>query len=286
MEIEIKGHSGCEIDVVNENGTLVLHKSTNDSGYFNRLVNQIIKQDDFVKTNQSDLKAPKVFGIKKEPNKITATMEYIYSQSFVDFFEYSGVDKIDSFVNSIITFIESELDNSTMTMIDNSIVKNKYGDVKSKIDENISYRKGEISLLLNKADVFFKREYYEIPIGLCHGDFTFSNILFSGGIYYAIDFLDSFIESPLIDIVKIRQDSKYGWSYLMYNDRYDESRSYITLKYIDDKIDNYFSKYKFYCEYYKSFQILNILRILQYAKRNDVIDYLVRTLVKVLDCEK
>jgi len=285
MEIEIKGHSGCEIDVVNENGTLVLHKSTNDSGYFHRLVNQIIKQDEFVRINTSDLKAPKVFGIKKESNKITATMEYIYSQSFIDYFENSGVEKIDSFINSIISFIETELDNSKMTQIDKCVVLNKYEDVKRKIDTNILYRRDEIASLLSKVEVYFKKEYYEIPIGVCHGDFTFSNILFSGGIYYAIDFLDSFIESPLIDIVKIRQDSKYGWSYLMYNERYDETRSYITLKYIDDKIDNYFSKYKFYSDYYKSFQVLNLLRILQYAKRDDVIDYLIKTIIQALDYE-
>ena len=43
----------------------------------------------------------------------------------------------------------------------------------------------------------------EIPMGKCHGDLTFSNILFNGNNYYLIDFLDSFIESPLLDLVKI-----------------------------------------------------------------------------------
>ena len=48
-----------------------------------------------------------------------------------------------------------------------------------------------------------------IPVGTCHGDLTFSNILFNGNNYYLIDFLDSFIESPLLDIVKLRQDTAW-----------------------------------------------------------------------------
>ncbi len=44
-----------------------------------------------------------------------------------------------------------------------------------------------------------------------------------------IDFLDSFIETPLMDIVKLRQDTKYNWSYLLVNDTenmsFENSRS-------------------------------------------------------------
>ena len=53
-----------------------------------------------------------------------------------------------------------------------------------------------------------------MPLGPCHGDLTFSNIIVSPtGSLNLIDFLPSFIESPIWDIVKIYQDLKYGWSY-------------------------------------------------------------------------
>lgn len=37
MEIEVKGHSGCQIDVVSEEGQIFVYKSTADPLYLNRL---------------------------------------------------------------------------------------------------------------------------------------------------------------------------------------------------------------------------------------------------------
>jgi hypothetical protein len=52
------------------------------------------------------------------------------------------------------------------------------------------------------------------PMGSCHGDLTLSNIIFNpvNGIVL-IDFLDTFLESPLQDVAKIKQDFIYGWSF-------------------------------------------------------------------------
>ena len=122
-----------------------------------------------------------------------------------------------------------------------------------------------------------------IPVGLCHGDLTFSNILFNGNNYYLIDFLDSFVETPLQDIVKIRQDTAYRWSQLMYTKRYDAVRLHIVMEKIDREIDAYFSnKYQWYREYYQVMQLMNILRILPYAHEQRVIDYLKATLLDIL----
>ena len=89
---------------------------------------------------------------------------------------------------------------------------------------------------------------------------------FNGNNYYLIDFLDSFIETPLQDIVKIRQDTAYRWSQLMYTKRYDAVRLGIICDKIDHEIDLYFSnKYQWYTDHYRTVQLMNILRILPYA---------------------
>lgn len=121
-----------------------------------------------------------------------------------------------------------------------------------------------------------------LPVGICHGDLTFSNVLFNGNNYYLIDFLDSFIESPLLDIVKIRQDSAHLWSQLMYTKPYDKLRLQIICEKIDKEIDCYFGQYKWYCEYYNIFQLMNMLRILQYAKENKVVKYLKKEIKELL----
>ena len=89
-------------------------------------------------------------------------------------------------------------------------------------------------------------ETIEMPIGVCHGDLTFSNILFTSTNYYFIDYLDSFIETPIQDIVKLRQDTKYFWSTMMYKKKYDIVRLNMIFKYIDDKINDHFSNNEYY----------------------------------------
>ncbi len=46
MKLEVKGHSGCQIDVVREDGKLFIYKSTFDKGYLDRLSLQGQKQQE------------------------------------------------------------------------------------------------------------------------------------------------------------------------------------------------------------------------------------------------
>ena len=55
--------------------------------------------------------------------------------------------------------------------------------------------------------------HIEIPIGFCHGDFNFGNIMSDtqNKSIYLYDFLDSFVESPLQDMAAFKQDVEIGW---------------------------------------------------------------------------
>ena len=44
MEIEVKGHSGCNIDIVREGKKLFIYKCSEDPKYLDRLVKQAEKQ--------------------------------------------------------------------------------------------------------------------------------------------------------------------------------------------------------------------------------------------------
>lgn len=141
----------------------------------------------------------------------------------------------------------------------------------------------ETADIMERAGIVFSvlPEICQLPLGVCHGDLTFSNILFNGNNYYLIDFLDSFIESPLMDLVKIRQDSRYGWSLLMYGREYDAVRMNIISQKIDKEIDECYSRYDWYRQYYKPMQLMNFLRVLQYAKEERVAGYL-KNVIKTL----
>ena len=184
-------------------------------------------------------------------------------------------------------FLFFELKASPVQSVPTSVTLDKYYDVEKKVNANPLFASDpEIQRLMTLSrqqfEEFAKQPTVDLPMGICHGDLTFSNILFNGNNYYLIDFLDSFIESPLLDIVKIRQDSAHLWSQLMYTNHYDKLRLKIVCEKMDIEIDQYFSKYEWYRQYYVIFQIMNFLRILQYAKEEKVITYLKESLSKII----
>lgn len=285
MEIEVKGHSGCNIEIVNNGKDLFINKSTNNIEYTPRLLKQAKKQQDASKTTYQHIRIPEIMEISQSDNGLNVKMEYIYSKNFIDYFEDAGFDQIEYFVRALKIFINSEIAESYLKEIEKQCLIDKFLDVTQKVAQNEHINTDyDVSEILRKSAIVFQEldNTIQIPIGICHGDLTFSNILFNGNNYYLIDFLDSFIETPLMDLVKIRQDSCYAWSLLMYSKKFDGVRMAIISKKIDLEIDNYYKQYEWYRKYYQIFQLMNFLRILQYAKEPQVIKYLKDTLKSML----
>ena len=127
----------------------------------------------------------------------------------------------------------------------------------------------------------------KMPVGECHGDLTLSNILVQNSEkrICLIDFLDSFIETPMQDIVKLRQDTKYFWTLNLHQGgNLDLTKIKMILKYLDKKVESHYAEHEFYQKYYQSFQIMNLLRVLQYCKNKNLQNFVVRH-IKVLEKE-
>lgn len=285
MKIEVKGHSGCQIDVVSDGSGIYVYKSTADPKYLHRLVLQAEKQKAAAAVEYQHIRVPQIYGIEKTEETVVVKMQYVYSKNFIEFFEQAGFEQIDYLIGALKYFIEYEINQCRLETLSPEIFRDKFADIKGKCLSNPLYQDDDIvkDILVRSEKVFADLSDILIPVGLCHGDLTFSNILFNGNNYYLIDFLDSFVETPLQDIVKIRQDTAYRWSQLMYTKRYDAVRLHIVMEKIDREIDAYFSnKYQWYREYYQVMQLMNILRILPYAHEQRVIDYLKATLLDIL----
>lgn len=286
MKLDIQGHSGCDISIVTEDNELFIHKSTHDAGYVPRLVNQANKQIAASKTEYQHIRVPKIFEVEQSPTDATIKMEYVYSKNFVEYFENAGFEQIKYLMGAIKYFIDLEINASSIRTVPSHILTDKMADVARKVEKNVLLKDDDEAqeLVKRSIEVMDRVGDMEMPVGTCHGDLTFSNILFNGNNYYLIDFLDSFIESPLLDIVKIRQDTAYLWSTLMYHKPFDKVRLSIISEKIDTAIDEYFtSKYEWYRRYYKPLQLMNFLRILQYGKDPKVVDYLKRVIAGQLD---
>ena len=281
VNIEVKGHSGCNIEVVREGRDLFVVKSSEDPKYLDRLVLQARKQQHASLPEYQHIRVPKVHEINRSENRVDVKMDYVYSRNFVEYFEHAGFEQVDYLIGALIMYLEKEIQVSPLTKVARNVVTDKFDDVCSKTRANVHLHDDpEVESILEVSEkVFAGLTDMYIPVGTCHGDLTFSNILFNGNNYYLIDFLDSFIESPLLDIVKLRQDTAWLWSQLMYVNPCDEIRLRIAFCKIDRELDAHFrQRHQWYGRYYKTFQLMNFLRILQYAHEPKVIAYLKRTL--------
>jgi thiamine kinase-like enzyme len=105
---------------------------------------------------------------------------------------------------------------------------------------------------------------YPINIGYCHGDFTFENIIISEKNIYLIDFLDSFIDSPIIDISKLLQEFDLNWSNR--NEKVLTNLSIIRNIFLKRMLINFSSKYDVNENTILLQKKLTLMRILPYTK--------------------
>ena len=286
MEIQVKGHSGCQIDVVSEESGIYVYKSTADPKYLRRLALQAKKQRAAAEDEYQHIRVPQIFELQENADTTIIKMQYVYSKNFIEFFEQAGFEQVDYLIGALKYFVEHEISKCELQKVAPKIFQDKFAEIKGKCLTNPLYEGNEeiLSILNRSEQVFNSLPELTMPIGICHGDLTFSNILFNGNNYYLIDFLDSFIETPLQDIVKIRQDTQLRWSQLMYTKPYDATRLRIVCDKIDHEIHQYFTrKYQWYSDNYSVVQLMNILRILPYAKEEKVVQYLVDVLNQLLD---
>jgi len=106
----------------------------------------------------------------------------------------------------------------------------------------------------------------KIPQTFCHGDLTFTNIIFNKNRLYLIDFLDCFIDSFLCDLIKLKQDLYYHWSLDVQGVKSLRIRQIYS--FLWEKLE------KRYCEYVDTIEfnvldILNTLRIEPYLTNED-----------------
>ena len=281
--LNINGHSNFNINIIIVDNKYYLCKNSTNYEDALRLNKQIEKQE--IQQKLFNLKIPKIY-FKSQilENKNYFLMEFM--NNCKDCFTYITnnnflvLEKLFIFFKNI---IEKYISNSISKKIDKNTLINKISSIKININKlkhtnfltepeyNIIDR--YLKYLENKSSDIIN---VKLPIGFCHGDLTLSNMLFDelNNELYLIDFLDSFIETPLFDIIKLRQDTKFFWSINMCNLNIDTSKIKIGMHHLDKKIDNYFKKYSFYNLCYNYFEIVNLLRVLQYCKSEKIKKYL------------
>ncbi len=289
--LKLQGHSpDAEVFISKQGADYVVIKRGNP-----RLLLQIEKQMGF--KCSARIKTASIRSVHTDDTNTTVEMEYLPYNECFSFASSSTKDGLMSLNDAIIELIEREIAESKLIPLDLKSVLSKTEEVFRNIDKNESAQKVLASNALYAETLKKCREYLAdrlvpekcqtlIPVGKCHGDLTMSNILinslgqFHAKEIYVIDFLNTFMESPLQDIVKWRQDTRYAWTSTMLKnmDDLDPTKMAIALKYLDHLIVDQFSKFEWYVAYYAPFQILNLLRVVQHAKKEKVIVFLLEAL--------
>jgi len=257
--IKCDGYSGCHVEIF-ENCII---KSSSDSQYNSRLLAQSLKQSSH---KSKYLLSPKILGNYYVDDILRVKMEYINGVNFARLFEITDIYELDDIFKLFIDYIVDNLNKSTMVNVTDDIIS-KIDSVKRNVPDNV------------KDVVPYVSEEIIIPVGVCHGDLTLSNTLYNSNGIYVFDFLDCFVESPIQDIVKLRQDTFHYWS-LKRCDGFDISKIKIILSHFDEVMVNTFGKYGWF-NFYELFQKLNLCRVLQYAKSPKDIMFLIEEIKKV-----
>jgi len=238
LDFKVKGYSKYTLTLQDDS---VIKSSKENDG---RLGLSASKQKNF---KSNFFKTPMVF----DTTNLSFKMEYINGESFSQFFTRATKRDLDNLINKIDGYLTER------------IVGEMDLPIQILIDKIISIPEGKklLPLLSNKKSV-------KIKVGLSHGDMTLSNMIFAEDIYL-IDFLDSYIESPTMDIVKLRQDTHLYWSLNMVDNVVDLTKIKLGLNYIDEWIIN-----KYNIENYELFQVINLLRIYPYTTSDKIKTYL------------
>ena len=257
--INNKAYSGDKVEIFNDNDEKYIIKTWSD---INKGKNAIDKQIRFKNINISGncvVKSPSVYESEIIEKKFfRAKMSYIEGECGIDIPSKSSRQTILKIREVFGSIIYLNFERAKIKDIPSSKFIEKLLSIKShSTSPTLS------NLVSRLIDKFKKLTTISIPIGDCHGDLTMSNIIFSGSeSIYLIDFLPSFIETPLWDIVKLEQDLIMGWSY-----RYVQSANKITAKIVFDKcIPNQLKLIKSQWEVQtKLLSALNLARIIPYV---------------------
>jgi thiamine kinase-like enzyme len=273
----LKGYSNFNIKLLKNKDGYFIKKSDGK-----RLQRQIDKQ----KKLQSLIERSPVNDYFSVPsilkrNSHSATMEFFNGKSILDIFETGDTTFLDITVKKLMGFIDWEyteynnthLPKEYMLDFDNLIhnkIYLKLEEIKHKVKdfaiEITIDRFWEIFCKLSKEELYPKFLTTKFPCGFCHGDFTFSNMIFTDKIIL-LDFCDCYIETPLQDIAKLLQEIRLEWSLLINSEHRDIPKIKIAYNYLRNKLE---SKLLLYNKWCIVFYIMVLFRLFPYIKDKNV----------------
>jgi len=253
--MKLNGLSTSNIQLLKNGDRFLVRKIYSEK----RLSLQIEKQTKFYKLIGSENVLNILFSIPEiiEQTDTHLDMEYCNGNNILDLIEHGKKSDLDNIVKYLIMFLDKEFSLTNYEKISKKLVQNKL--------DSIDF----FPEIKNKILGMINEEYFNLPVGICHGDFTFSNMIFSDKIIL-IDFLDNFIESPIQDITKIYQDLNLCWTGFMSKTKRDTTKINIGYQYLknifQEIVENNLIDWKINKKLINIFYAITLLRLFPYIK--------------------
>ena len=219
-------------------------------------------------------KTPKILNCGHENGLFFFDMEFLNGTTLSEYMSNIKIKEINSLISLL--FRSLPVENSKILPETDKIFKNKILQIK----EQLRPCDTEALNAVSKLEQF---DFSNIPFSYCCGDLTLENIILDENKQiYLIDFLDSFYNSWMIDVAKLLQDLELYWSY-----RYQEidfnlaMRLAVAKEALLENISEYENADANILSIYHIL-LLNILRIIPYAKDEQTANFLKSALNKVM----
>ncbi len=257
-----RGLSGCFLDLIGGN---IVKKISSNPAYNERLFLQIRKQQLFSSMEIPYIKTPAIKHISHEDYKLFFEMDFIEGLSFDEFCINADDKSLESFYNNLYSYIHSLKSDDYYS--ENEIKEILQAKIQS-LEKNTQYVDvlSMLSLKVQKCNGGLLKSF-------CHGDLSCLNIIIKGDEIYFIDFLDSFVDTPLIDLIKLKQDLKHYWFLSSVEPDVDVLKIKKNCDRLWMKFENDF-KFLLDSPYAEILEILNFLRIEPYLNNQKQKDFL------------
>lgn len=209
-DLNCRANSKDTIEIEAEAGGYIVRKTFSSDVARGR--RNIAKQQTFgpVAGGGGYIRSAGIISVIEDDLGLTMRMPYIEGITGSDFAIYGTRQIGETVSESLSSLLYHEIAQSQDQLIDREIFLRKAADVATLLTDPVLRRlASEVSSRLNALP-----EKILIPMGNCHGDLTLSNVIVNAanGVTL-IDFLDTFLETPLQDLAKVNQDYLYGWSF-------------------------------------------------------------------------
>jgi len=281
--VQVGGKSGCQIELIESEGITVLRKYASTAEYSPRLRRQAGKQRAFAQlSDAAEFRTPRVIDVRThtDASRSYIDMEYVHAEKYSTFLAHVSAVRLITFADGLIRYFDDAIHRSSSIDLNRGLLHDKLEAVTSQLPSCVAQE----PILMDTRRILGSPPTGQLLHGRCHGDFTLSNMLFHADRVYLIDFLDSFVETPLHDVVKLRQDTHFGWSLMLEPDlpSYQRHRVLQALRFIDGRVDRWLSNKPDIAEWCNYFQVFNLYRILPYLSKPAELSFVQNALKQAL----